>query len=75
MMNAKTTEMIVGTLFPEQPIREQLVDETSRDEMSQFSEAEIDNTVKVMKNSKTLGAKGIPTEVLKRTVNSGPVIL
>ena len=75
MMDAASTERIVGALFPEQPIRKNPVEAISRDEMPLFSEDELVKAIKNMKNGKAPGPDGIPAEALKRAVKGIPGIL
>ena len=52
MMDAASTERIVGALFPEQPIRENPVEAIPRKEVPLFSEDEMVKAIKAMKNGK-----------------------
>ena len=66
MMDAASTERIVGALFPEQQIRENPVEAIPREEVPLFSENEMVKDIKAMKNGKASGPDGIPAEVLKK---------
>ena len=57
MMDAASTEWIVGAPFPEQPMRENLVEVIPRDEVPLFSEDEMVKAIKAMKNGKAPGRR------------------
>ena len=58
MMEAASTERIVGALFPEQPIRENPVEVIPREEVPLFSEGEMVKAIKAIKNGKAPGRMG-----------------
>ena len=75
MLDAQTTEVIVDTLFPDHPDNQHPVLEVRRDEIPLFTEAEMAEAIRSMKNGKAPGPDGIPAEALKVALKVIPGIL
>ena len=75
MMDAASTERIVGALLPKQPIWENPAEAIPREEVPLLSEDEMIKAIKAMKTGKAPGSDGITGEVLKGAVKVIPGIL
>lgn len=74
-MEAPVMEGIVDTLFPAHPVRPPDERRDLEEEFLPFSEEELTQAAKTLKNKKAAGPDGIPVEALKVIVKARPQLL
>ena len=75
LLDEQATKVIVDTLFPDHPNNQHPQSEVRRDEIPLFTEAEMAEAIRSMKNGKAPGPDGIPAEALKVALKVIPGIL
>lgn len=74
-LNSMQMERIVSTLFPTHAVREQEGPSDQDEEIPLFSEEELEQAARSMKNKKSPGPDGIPAEALKVIAKTRPQLL